>query len=298
MNEINNIQSENKELKEKIRIQNEEINSLKEEFKEINKIKEVINSIKEDIEEIKKIKKEIKDIQKIREEIKDTNNIKEEEKDISIIKEEIKEIKNLLEKPNEINNKIEDYKTLKEDIIILKSIIINKSSIMNIDEYNMIYNEIIKNMKKNIKRIKKIYQATVNGGDPSYFHKLCDNIPNTLTIIKSENNRRFGGFTTMAWESKSNSEYKKDRNAFIFSLDNKKIYPSKDIHHSTQNYKKYGPCFGIGPDIGIEGNPLKDNKLLIFESSYNYNEDKNCLENIEKNNRFKALDYEIFEILF
>ena len=169
---------------------------------------------------------------------------------------------------------------------------------MNIDEYNMIYNEIIKNMKKNIKRIKKIYQATVNGGDPSYFHKLCDNIPNTLTIIKSENNRRFGGFTTMAWESKSNSEYKKDRNAFIFSLDNKKIYTSKEIHHSIQNYKKYGPCFGIGPDIGIEGNPLKDNKLLIFESSYNYNEDKNCLENIEKNNRFKALDYEIFEILF
>ena len=39
------------------------------------------------------------------------------------------------------------------------------------------------------------------GGDSINFHKKCDNIPNTLILIKSEGNRRFGGFTPIPWKS-------------------------------------------------------------------------------------------------
>ena len=38
------------------------------------------------------------------------------------------------------------------------------------------------------------------GGEPINFHNKCDNIPNTLVLIKSEGNRRFGGFTPITWK--------------------------------------------------------------------------------------------------
>ena len=81
-------------------------------------------------------------------------------------------------------------------------------------------------MNKEIKEIKKLYQATVDGGEPSIFHQKCDNIPNTLTFIKSSGNKRFGGFTSRVWNSKKGG-YKQDDNAFVFSIDKQKIYPNK-----------------------------------------------------------------------
>ena len=42
----------------------------------------------------------------------------------------------------------------------------------------MVFSAIKGRMKKEIKDIKKLYQATAYGGSPESFHKLCDNIPN------------------------------------------------------------------------------------------------------------------------
>ena len=155
-------------------------------------------------------------------------------------------------------------------------------------------------MNKDIKRIKKLYQAAVCWGDPNNFHTKCYNIPNSLTVIKTENNRRFGRFTSSTWETNNTGEFKKDKKAFIFSLDNKKIYDVKDYNHSIYNYKKYWPCFGIGYDFSIGGNIIKENKLPIFQSSYYYNGEENCLIGVYKNNnnKFKAIDFEVFEIIF
>ena len=58
-------------------------------------------------------------------------------------------------------------------------------------------------MNKKIKKLKKLYQATNDGGDSEIFHKKCDNIPNTLALIKSEGQRRFGGFTSIPWKSEN-----------------------------------------------------------------------------------------------
>ena len=56
-------------------------------------------------------------------------------------------------------------------------------------------------MKKQIISIKKLYQATVDGGDTEIFHNKCDDIPNTLVLIKSEGKFRFGGFTPIPWKT-------------------------------------------------------------------------------------------------
>ena len=54
-------------------------------------------------------------------------------------------------------------------------------------------------MNKKIKEIKKLYQASLDGGEPSIFHKKCDNIPNTLVLYKTKGNRRFEGYVSECW---------------------------------------------------------------------------------------------------
>ena len=61
------------------------------------------------------------------------------------------------------------------------------------------------------------------------FHEKCDNIPNTLVVIKSNKNRRFGGFTSEVWESDHLGKRKADKNAFLFSLDKKKFIQLKKM---------------------------------------------------------------------
>ena len=155
-------------------------------------------------------------------------------------------------------------------------------------------------MNKRIKEIKKLYQATIDGGDSKYFHLKCDNIPNTLVLVKSEGNRRFGGFTPIPWKSEEEGSYMKDQDnkTFVFSLDNKKIYYLKSGFDTVYHYKESGPCFGNGWDIGIKGNPLKANTLYTSQNSFDYNGDKQSLSEYNFPNHLKALEYEVFQIIF
>ena len=53
-------------------------------------------------------------------------------------------------------------------------------------------------------------------------------------------------------------------------------------------------------DIAIDGNPLKGNKLYTSQSSsFDYNGDKQSLSEYQfPNNKLKALEYEVFQIIF
>jgi len=176
----------------------------------------------------------------------------------------------------------------------------NKSVIMNYDERNMIFSEIENKMNKRIRKIKKLYQATIDGGEPINFHSKCDNIENTLVLIKSEGLRRFGGFTPIPWKSSENGVWVNDQssNSFVFSLDKKKIYSLKSEKNAVNHNKNSGPCFGFGHDIGIVGNPIKEKTLFTHQSSYNYKGDKYSLSEYDGRNQIKALEYEVFQFIF
>ena len=120
---------------------------------------------------------------------------------IKKIEKQIKELKDKNEKQiKELNKKIE---TQNKEINNLQILLIyldkfglrfsffNQSAIIKGDEKNFIFREIENKMNKKIKEIKKLYQASKDGGDPKIFHLKCDNIPNTLVLIKSEDNKRF-----------------------------------------------------------------------------------------------------------
>lgn len=171
----------------------------------------------------------------------------------------------------------------------------NYSVIINKNEYKIIVEEIKNRLNKSIISFKKIHQASKDGGEPSIFHSKCDKVSITLLLIKSRNNNRFGGFTSNYWESTNKEEFKDDKNAFVFSLDEKKIYSYKNDGKAIRCYSQYGPCFGYGPLIGIYGNPISNNKLYSFNYNTSFDVNSNFLT--EGLNDY-TIDYEVFQILF
>jgi len=265
-------------------------------------------NIKEIFQELLNIKNNMKEIDNLKNE---NNEIKiklnELNNEMNIIKNENQnlnnEINNLKEENNKMKLKIEEYN--KEINNIKYKLFDFKSEIIKCDERDMIFSEIENKMNKKIKEIKKLYQATKDGGEPINFHSKCDNIPNTLVLIKSEGKRRFGGFTPIPWKSIEGNNWIKDpeNKTFVFSLDNKKIYYLKSINEdAVYHCNKCGPCFGRGYDIGIEGNPLKENRLCTYQKgSYDYKGDSNALSEYDDSNliiALKALEYEVFQVIF
>ena len=101
----------------------------------------------------------------------------------------------------------------------------------------MVFSAIKGRMNKEIKEIKKLYQATAYDGSPESFHKLCDNIPNTLILYETKGNRRFGAFVSISLNL--NMPTTIDKNCFLFSLDRKKIYIPKKNDNYTYIYINY-----------------------------------------------------------
>jgi hypothetical protein len=227
-------------------------------------------------------------------------------KEITVLKEKM----NNLEKENmSLKQEIKDLKILiepmvnkfKERVFANKHLFNNNSSILKGSEFDMIHFAIKSRLDKQVKEVKKLYQATIDGDGPINFHTKCDNIPNTLTIIKSAGNRRFGGFTTQTWDS--SEKYKDDKSAFVFSLDKQKIYSYKNNGKAIYCKKDGGPIFGQARDINIGINPIQMKTLYTNESSslycsYDYEGDNNALSEDGKASSIYAVEYEVFQIIF
>ena len=100
---------------------------------------------------------------------------------------------------------------------------------MKENEFDLIHLTIKSRLNKQVKELKKLYQATVGGHGAINFHSKCDNIHNTLVLYKSPGYRRFGGFTSSQWKSTEEGQFQDDSNAFLFSLDKKKFILIKTI---------------------------------------------------------------------
>ena len=68
-----------------------------------------------------------------------------------------------------------------------------------------------------------IYSATRDGSYPEDFHRKCDNKGPTITLIKTNDNRKFGGYISKNRQyGNENEVYEKDKNVFIFTIDKRK----------------------------------------------------------------------------
>ena len=119
----------------------------------------------------------------------------------------------------------------------------------------------------NFKKIDLLYRGTRDGTQPSKFHELCDNKGPTITLFKNKKGNVFGGYASISW--KNNGGYQSAPDSFIFTLTN--IHNTEPIKFPSNNDKRevnhsnqYGPWFGGGRDIGIDGDFLKKNYIQIF----------------------------------
>jgi hypothetical protein len=99
---------------------------------------------------------------------------------------------------------------------------------------------------------KLLWKGSRDGFTAEAFHSRCDNKGLTLTLIQSSFNKVFGGYTSVPWQSRADSKFEDDKNAFIFSLTMKvKCKHQKKINASVLGKKGFGPIFGAGPDIRV-----------------------------------------------
>ena len=98
-----------------------------------------------------------------------------------------------------------------------------------------------------------LWQGTRDGFAASTFHSKCNGKNATVTVIVSNFDKIFGGYTSESWGY--NSGHKYDATAFIYSLTNKaKCAKQLNTSYSIHDHSGYGPVFGGGADICILDN--------------------------------------------
>ena len=126
---------------------------------------------------------------------------------------------------------------------------LESSLILNKDEH-LSLSQMVKFSEGNL-----LYRASRDGFTASAFHSRCDGIADTVTIIKTNSNYVFGGYTAAKWAT-NNNNYISDSNAFIFSLrrngtSNNHKLPIIKAEKAIYGGPGYGPLFGDGSDIRI-----------------------------------------------
>ena len=178
---------------------------------------------------------------------------------------------------------------------ILKTL--NSSIILSPIDLAVIETGIKKNLNKNIKSMTLLFTTNTNGDSAKNFHSRCDSHSNTLTIVRSNTNRRFGGFTTVAWDQ--SSSYKTDNKAFIFSLDDKICYYQKNNNNGNNAIyceSSYGPAFGGGHDFYL-CNSCKSNNSS-YDNTPNTYDTNGRKWTLNLSNNFSVSCYEVFELSF
>lgn len=147
---------------------------------------------------------------------------------------------------------------------------------------------------------KLIYRGSEHGLSVNDFRSKCDNIPNTLTIIKSTNGYIFGGYTNQPWD-KSNA-HKKDPGAFLFSLINPQNQPSKlnilNASNAIYCHVNFGPSFGhSGNDIRTLNSNFSSLGTYQLRYSFDPNDGGTNHSYLTESQNFTISDIDIYQII-
>ena len=167
------------------------------------------------------------------------------------------------------------------------------------DQYHFIINILSNLFSNNNIALDQLYKASCNGDNINAFHQNCDNIKNTLIIIKTDDKKIFGGFTCAVWD-KSN-KYKFDDNAFLFSLDNYEIYPilekyKNEAINCRRNF--YAPIFG--KDLFIFDGFFSSKLNKTEENYFDYSKSQLINEKYKLSGKknFTVTEMEVYKINF
>ena len=223
-------------------------------IKKINNLDKQMNDL---VKEINILKEENKKKELIINELKEW---KEENKKKYLIINELKEWKDKMEKEEKEKEKEEKEKEEKERIkAIIDSKIIEKK-----EELILLINRLRKNTNFNNFSFKLIFRGTKDGKYSKDFHRKCDGIGKTISIIKTIKGYKFGGYAEKPWCSEGYYWITDDENAFVFSLNHMKVY--------NPVYGKYKYYWGKNSGPMFSSFFLHEN---MFSESGNYIDSKN-----------------------
>ena len=206
----------------------------------------------------------------------------------------------------EINSMKKDICILKNENIKLKNSQKSIEKIENVIEIFYIFpwdkNDLIENAikeknedyKNKKMKLKLIYKATCNGENYSKCHQKCNNIPNTLTIIKTKNDKTFGFFRSLAINGEG--PYRRDDQAFFISFDKSKIYRVK-----TGEFIAFdNECFIQTICFRISGNIISDSYSMQTKT-----EMEKCFDDFSEDyelnggiKNFKVEECEVYRLIF
>ena len=222
-------------------------------------------------------------------------SIQKIEKDLSM---EVKDLYKIINQQQDLINKLNDRITILEkkekereekekekeeerQYFICK----NSKIIENEKDKDLAIRRWINPNKKDFK-FKLLFRMSRDGNQSTQYHKLCDGKDNLLTIIQTDNGKKFGGFASKSWGVKGNII----DNTFMFSLNSMKKFERLNNEKAMHDGRNYGPVFGNAWDIYI--NPT------MTTGKQQYNNYSVFLQKYEFNNEatFNVIEIEVFHI--
>ena len=240
-----------------------------------------INNICENlIQKINNLDKQMNEL------IKEINLLKEENKNKDEIIKELKEWKDSIIKKEKEKEELKIYK--------IDSKIIEKK-----EELDLLINRLRNNINIKDKKFyfKLIFRGTQDGKTSQDFHRKCDGIGMTISVIKTNSGYKFGGYAEKAWKSEG-SWITDDENAFVFSLNHMKIYNAVKDKYKYYFGKLFGPNFySFWPRqdmFATSGNNVLD-KNTANQYFSGFNSDYELNGGVKD---FKTQELEVFQLMF
>ena len=194
----------------------------------------------------------------------------------------------------EFDNKLKDMKAELDEI---KNKFENK--IPNLFQGSQIIDDNDKNIimswfDKKIISTELLLNAEINDNFWQAFFSKCINRKNTMIFIRTTDNLRFGGFTSVIWPTNGNSS---DKESFVFSLTNRQKYKILNADRALEVFEGSWISFGPGMDLYLH-NRLKTIGGATIKSSYDIPSNKNGFYLNGGKDNFKLSNCEIYQINF
>ena len=194
----------------------------------------------------------------------------------------------------EFDNKLKDMKAELDEI---KNKFENK--IPNLFQGSQIIDDNDKNIimswfDKKIISTELLLNAEINDNFLQAFFSKCMNKKNTMIFIRTTDNLRFGGFTSVIWPTNGNSS---DKESFVFSLTNRQKYKILNADRALEVFEGSWISFGPGMDLYLH-NRLKTIGGATIKSSYDIPSNKNGFYLNGGKDNFKLSNCEIYQINF
>ena len=220
---------------------------------------------------------------------------------VNQLEEENKNLKKDINEMKEKLNRFEKYFAEEiEEKKFFEKIGFESKIIKNKDEIKFITNRLVNNDENLRKKIKYnlIYRATRDGDTSTNFHNKVDNKNSLLSIIETNKGLKFGVFTEQPYKKTENSI--KDNKVFIYSLNLKKIYNSKEGVYTNNDLSDYLINLYYQP-ICICDNCLSNKSSYTCSKSYADYSFLGFEKDYELNNNeqyFQVKEMETFQITF